>query len=775
VDTFTLDKIEFDEVRHILAGFCRCSLGAGLARKIGPSRKARVVRLWLGQTTQMVEAVRNVGLPPLGGVSDIREALTGATPGGGASGEDFAVIASTLETAGLVKEYLTALGESLDLLHDMAGGIGNFADDVEAIRAVVESDGTIRDDASDRLRKLRREIVATAQQIHEVIYGYLRQPDVRRLLQDVTVTLHADRYVLPVRVDNRGRLPGVVHRVSGSGATVFVEPNACVALNNQLADLRDDERAEIIRLLNELSLRLAGRIGPIGETLRMIAHVDLVSAKAQYAYQFDMVCPMLTTDGPLELAQARHPLLIDQAHQQERDGVRSEDRLTVVPIDVRLGSDFDLLVITGSNTGGKTVCLKTVALLAVMAHSGMHIPARRGATVPLLRDVLIDIGDEQSLQQSLSTFGAHVKRLKHILAKADRHTLVLLDELGAGTDPDEGGAIGQAVLDELLKIGCPAMITTHLSVLKAYAFNHDRVDNASVEFDTDTLSPTFRLHIGTPGESHAITVAAHLGMPGPLVAAARGHLSTQGRQFSKAIRATGQARKDAEAARAEAHTARLDAEDQAESFRRKLDEVDRLRDDFEGWLARLSEMSEGDEVYVASMNRTGRLVRLELHRQIAVVDVGDKQVEAPLRALMPEMGQTGVRRQLEAMRQDLLDQQRSSEAAAERAAELEADYKRRIGRLKRRNEEFDAWAAAVVSASPGDVVPSTASRARLRWSAWTYPPARPVSARPTARRWTCRSRPCSRRAAGSPRPRRRLRAKARQARTSATAPSVAAR
>ncbi|MCK4601230.1 MAG: hypothetical protein KAU28_02110, partial [Phycisphaerae bacterium] len=270
MDTFTLDKIEFDEVRRILAGFCRCSLGAGLARKIGPSRKEPIVRLWLGQTTQMVEAVRDAGLPPLGGVSDIRDALTRARPGGGASGEDFAAIASTLETAGLVKDYLAAVGDSLHHLRDMAGGIGDFTDDVEAIRAVVESDGTIRDDASGRLRKLRREITATAQQVHEVIYGYLRQPDVRRLLQDVTVTLHADRYVLPVRVDNRGRLPGVVHRVSGSGATVFVEPNACVALNNQLADLHDDERAEIIRLLNELSMRLAGRVGPIVDTLHTI-------------------------------------------------------------------------------------------------------------------------------------------------------------------------------------------------------------------------------------------------------------------------------------------------------------------------------------------------------------------------------------------------------------------------------------------------------------------------------------------------------------------------
>ncbi len=704
MDTFTLDKIEFDEVRRILAGFCRCSLGKELARQLGPSDEAGSVRLHLGQTTQMVDAVRDVGLAPLGGVTDIRESLVRVVPGGGADGEDFAAVASTLETTGLVKDYLTELPESLDLLHGLAREIGDFAEEVAAIRKVVESDGTIRDDASPRLARLRREITATAESVRKLIYGYLRQPAVRKLLQDATVTMHDDRYVLPVRVDNRGRLPGVVHRVSGSGATVFVEPSACVEVNNHLADLRDDERAEIIRLLNELSLLLVGQVEAIGETLVTIAQVDLVSAKAQYAYQFNMVCPTMTEAGPLEFTRARHPLLIDQAHRQLRDGVAEEDRMTVVPIDVRLGSDFDVLVVTGSNTGGKTVTLKTVALLAAMAHCGMHIPAAVGATVPLLTDILIDIGDEQSLEQSLSTFGAHVKRLRYILAKADPRTLVLLDELGAGTDPDEGGAIGQAVLDELRKIGCMAMVTTHLSVLKAYAFNHDRVDNASVAFDAETLSPTYHLHIGTPGESHAIAVAAHLGLPGNVVAAARGHLTNQGLQFSEAIRATGQARKTAEAARAEAHAARQAADAKEKTFQRKTEQLDRLGEDIKGWLAQLAEMSPGDDVYVSSMNRPGKLVRLELHKQLAVVDVDNRQIEIPLGALMPALGQDGVRQQLAAMRTSLLDQRRSSQQAAKRADDLATDYNRRLAELQKRYDAFDAWSAQVISASPGDAV-----------------------------------------------------------------------
>ncbi|MHC4563870.1 MAG: endonuclease MutS2 [Planctomycetota bacterium] len=705
MDSSTLDKVEFDEVRRILAGFCRCRLGAHLARRITPSRNIDQIARWLAETTQMVEALREIGLPPLGGVTDITEALDRAKPSGGAAGEDFADIAATLQAARGVREFLLALPETLDLLTSLAGGIGEFDEVVEAVSAVVASDGTILDDASDRLKRLRREIETIGQDIHEVIHGYLRQPEVRRLLQEATVTIHEDRYVLPVRTENRGRLPGVVHRTSGSGATVFVEPNACVRLNNQLADLRDDERAEIVRLLSELAVVVAHRADDITATLRRLAQVDLLAAKAQYAYQFDMACPDLSAEGPVELHQARHPLLIDQAWRQEKDGAGPEERHPVVPIDVRLGLDFDVLVITGSNTGGKTVALKTVALLVLMCQSGMHIPARRGAKLPLFRDVLIDVGDEQSLQQSLSTFGAHIKRLRHILQKADSHVLVLLDELGAGTDPDEGGAIGQAILDELRHRRCRAMVTTHLSVLKAYAFNHDRVDNASVDFDTQTLSPTFHLRIGTPGESHAITVADRLGLGGRVVGAARKHLSSQGKQFTKAIRATGDARKKAEAARADAHTAQLAAQVQAEDYDKKLGELQQVRGDFEAWLAHLPKLQAGDEVFVHSLGKAATLVRLELHKQKAVVDSGSVQVEVPIGELMPEMGQAGVREQIAALREQINQQLQRGRQAAEQARQMEKQYRHSLDDLRRRDEEFTQWVAQISTLRVGDEVP----------------------------------------------------------------------
>ena len=703
VDTFTLEKIEFDAIRQILRRLCRCSLGAKLAGKVRPSRQRETVEHWLEQTSQMVDAVRDVGLPPTGGIVDITEALTRAQPAGGADGEDFAAIAATLETMSLVRKHLLELDDSLYELQALGASIGEFDSQIAAIRRVVHSDGTVRSDASDRLQRIRRDIDATSQRVHDVIYSYLRQAEVRKLLQDTTVTMHQDRFVLPVRAENRGRLPGVVHRVSGSGATVFVEPTACVELNNHLTDLHDDERLEIVRLLSELAVMLTGKIAPIRESLSQMAHIDLLSAKAQYAQQFDLARPQLADDGILQIAQARHPLLVEQHYQQTRTLPKAECH-PVVPIAIRLGEDFDILVITGSNTGGKTVCLKTVALLAAMAQAGLHIPAHPSSRLPVFKDILIDIGDEQSLEQSLSTFGAHITRLKTILDAAGPDTLILLDELGSGTDPDEGGSIGQAVLDELRRTGCKAMVTTHLGVLKAYAFGHDRVDNASVAFDTDTLQPTYHLLIGTPGESHAITVAEHLGIPGRIIDGARKHLPKQGKMFSKAIRATQQARQDAEHARGQAREAEWQAETQAEAYQEKLDELALLRGDFEKWLTKLADMKPGDELFVPSLNKTGRLVRLQLHNQLAVLDVDHLQVEVPLRQLMPEYGQTNIRQEFGLLKQELLDAQDAAKKAYETAGKYEAESRTYAQQLRDKKAHFQRWTDAIATATPGDIV-----------------------------------------------------------------------
>ena len=705
MDAFTLKKTEFNEVRGILAGFCACSLGKALAAHLGPSRSPETVAGWLAQTSQMLQAIRDVSLPPLAGIADVREAVGRAHPGGGAGGEDFAAIASVLEALAALRSWLAALGEPLEAVRALAGEIGTFDVELRAIREVVESDGAIRDDASERLLRLRLEIRGTARQIRDVIYGYLQDPEVSQLLQNATVTLHGDRYVLPVKAENRGRLSGVVHRASNTGATVFIEPNACVELNNRLADLATDERREIERLLNVLSIHVQARSEDILRSLRAAAEADLIAAKAQYACQFDMTCPEVTENGPLQFTQARHPLLIDQAWRQEKEGLPADQRHAVVPVDLRLGSDFDLLVITGSNTGGKTVTLKTAALLVLMAQSGLHIPAQRGATMPVFHDVLLDVGDEQSLQQSLSTFGAHVKRVRFILARARKNCLVLLDELGSGTDPDEGAAIGQAVLDELRDIGCLGMVTTHLSALKAYAEITDRVRNASVDFDTTTLSPTYHLRIGTPGESHAITVAARLGIPRRIVAAARRHLTEQGKQFRRAIRSTAQARQVAEEARAQAVAAELAARTQQESYEAKLADLHRLQEEFETWLATLPQLKPGHEVPVPSLNKTGRLVRMELHRQIALVESDGVQVEVPLSDLMPDLGQQAVREQIATLRRQIMDQARQTEQGRAEAERMRDEYHRSLAQQRQRARQFDEWLGAIARLRVGDTVP----------------------------------------------------------------------
>ncbi len=687
MDSFTLEKIEFDAVRRILARFCSSKPGKDLAACISPSLNPRTITHWLRQVSQMVRAVGSVSLPPLGGVEDIAEPLQRARPGGGAGGEDFAAIASTLQAAENVRKYLDALPEDLETLSELAGRIPSFGEEIRAINSVINGDGSIRDDASPRLGRLRSQISETSQQIHDVIYGYLHQPQIRRLLQNVTVTLHEDRFVLPVKAQNRGRLTGVVHRSSGSGATVFVEPAASVELNNRLADFKADERAEIERLLEQLALQISARTGDIRRTVSVLGQVDLISAKAQYAYQNDMTCPQISERGPLDLHKARHPLLIEQA--------KRDDAKPVVPIDVRLGEDFDLLIITGSNTGGKTVALKTVALLSVMAQSGMHVPASAGSKLPVFRKIFIDVGDEQSLQQSLSTFGSHIGRINHVLRKADRSCLVLLDELGAGTDPDEGGAISQAVLDELRRIGCMAMVTTHLGVLKAYALNHRRADNASVEFDTKTLRPTYHLHIGTPGESHAITVAGRLGLPKRIVSNARRHLGRRGAQFRRAIRATGEARKEAEAARSKAREAHLAAESQMQNYEAELAEVNRIRNEFRDWLASIPQLKPGQEVFVASLNDKARLIRLELHKQQAVVESGNIQHEVPLGELMPDMGQLPIRRQIAELRDKIVAEARRTQSARSEAEHVRKEYKQSLSQLKQRQKRFDAWLEGV--------------------------------------------------------------------------------
>jgi len=627
MDRHTLEKLEFAKVCEIVARHARTALGRQLAHRIRPSSKVHQVTYWLDQVRQMQAWIERRGLPPFAGVGDIRALITKAVPPSVLEPPELADVRACLRATGAIVDWLAHLPDDFAALKNVAARVGDYRSLAERIDRVIDERAQIRDDASSRLAKIRRQIADAERSIKKVYERLLKSPDVLKVLQYPSVTFHGDRLVLPVRAECRSQIEGIVHRSSDSGATLFIEPAEVVKLNNVIVSLRQEENEEIGRLLWQLSHLIQLNAEGILQTLQALAVLDLIAAKAILAKTEGWVVPAVVDSGPMRLRQVRHPLLIELHRQQAKDGA---DPKPVVPIDVRLGDDFDVLIVTGPNTGGKTVALKTVGLAAVMAQAGLPIPAEDGSQLPVYRDVLIDVGDEQSLQQSLSTFSAHLKRILSILRRANEKTLVLLDELGSGTDPDEGAAIGQAILDELIRRKAPTIITTHLGVLKGYAYRHERADNAAVEFDVATLQPTYRLRIGEPGNSNAIEIARRLGMPQPLLKAAREHLAGKYRALSRAIEGTLESRRRAEAARQEAEQAALAAKQAEAEYRRQAEQLKAEQEAFRKWMERITSLRPGDRVRLRRFDREATVVRMLLHKQAVVVDSRGIEIEVPL-------------------------------------------------------------------------------------------------------------------------------------------------
>ncbi|MCP4247021.1 MAG: DNA strand exchange inhibitor protein [bacterium] len=635
MDDHTLDKLEFDAVRLALAAHCSCALGKQLAARIQPSPEVKQVRLWLGQTADMlaVSGEGQPGYPPLAGVHDLREHLRAASTPAGLEAEGLASVAETLGATGPLRVWVEAVSPEAPRLAKLGERIGDFSVPAATIGAAIDARGRVRDDASPKLTSIRRTIDKARDQIGTVTARLLKLPRVLRMLQYANATFHNDRVVLPLRSEHRGRVPGIVHRSSDSGATLFVEPAECVELNNSIVRMREQERKEIGRILSALTALVRDNTPQILRTLAAIAILDLIAAKARYGRQRDCLCPEIRDDQTLYLYQARHPVLLDLMSDNDspsRETDADEEPRSVVPIDLRLGDDFDLLVITGPNTGGKTVALKTIGLMVVMAQSGIPIPAAPGSELPVFRDVFIDVGDEQSLQQSLSTFSAHMSNILSVVKRCGSGSLVLFDEVGAGTDPDEGAAIGRALIDELLRVGAKAVVSTHLSALKSIAFTHPRTDNAAVEFDTATCRPTFRLLLGEPGNSNALTVAQRLGMPERLIQAARGHLDDSHRQLQRAIDGTLESRRQAESARRAALAAKLDADRSCEEYESQRRDLSAEQDRYRNWVSWINELDPGDPVYIRSFETEARVVRMHLHKQFALVNAGAMDFEIPL-------------------------------------------------------------------------------------------------------------------------------------------------
>jgi len=508
--TKSVATLEYPKIIERLVRECAFSASKELAQQLTPSADVDEVRRRLSYTT---EALRLMDLRPDAGVRgarDVRPDVVAAELGAMLTPGDLIDVLVTLRASGYVAKIITRLDDSFPLLKALAVDMPSRPALESHIEESISEDGEVLDSASPDLRRLRSEIRGAQQRLQERLGTLVNE--FRSALQEPIITMRSDRYVLPVRAEARGQVKGIVHDQSGSGATVFVEPLVVVEMNNRLRQLHIAERQEVERILTELSAEVA-KDGPyVRLAVELLAELDLHLAKARYASLINASEPKMNTQGRLKLVAARHPLLTGK----------------VVPIDFRLGEEFTMVVITGPNTGGKTVALKTVGLLCLMAQAGLHIPARDDSELPVYQDVFSDIGDEQSIEQSLSTFSSHLSRIVEILRDATPGCLVLLDELGAGTDPSEGSALARAILTHLSERGVETIATTHYSELKVFAHERPGIANASVEFDVETLSPTYRLSIGLPGRSNALAIATRLGLPQEIVGHAREFLGSEG-------------------------------------------------------------------------------------------------------------------------------------------------------------------------------------------------------------------------------------------------------
>ncbi|HEX9495269.1 MAG TPA: endonuclease MutS2 [Candidatus Limnocylindria bacterium] len=537
----TLGTLEFTRVRELLAERTSFAPGRERALALVPESELSQAERLQDETAAAKALQRAKPSAGLRGAQDIRDALRRADLGGVLEPEQLIAVAATVQSARSLFEEIHD--------HPPLAARARFARPPAELAAAIEhaigGSGEVLDRASAALATARSELRASQAALQRRIDGLLRS-DLARYLQDPIVTQRGGRYVIPVKSEYRGAVKGIVHDQSASGATVFIEPLEVLEANNRVREAELAEQQEVQRILDGLSRSVERASEDLHATLEALSVLDVILAKAQLAEAWSSERPALNDQGRLDLIDARHPLLIDRG-------------TPVVPIDVRLGTDFRVLVITGPNTGGKTVTLKTIGLLALMAAAGLQLPAERGSSVPVVRRIFADIGDEQSIAQSLSTFSSHLRNVVATLADAQAGDLALLDEVGAGTDPDEGAALAMAVLETLLARGILVAASTHYPELKAFALNTPGVTNASVEFDAETLRPTYRVHVGLPGASNAFAIASRLGLDQDVLAKAETHLSDLHRSLERTLREAERQRTELASSLEEARVAEADA------------------------------------------------------------------------------------------------------------------------------------------------------------------------------------------------------------------------
>jgi DNA mismatch repair protein MutS2 len=616
MDAKTLAVLEFPKVRAHLAGFCDFSASAELARALAPTPDLDAARERLAATGEARKLLVQQDIT-IGGAHDIRKQVDLAARGGVLEPKELLDVQSTLVSMRDLRRFFEKHAGDYPRLAETALRLPAPSGLVEAISQAIADNGEVLDNASDKLAGIRREVRVAYDRLMARLQRYLTDPATASKLQEALITQRDGRYVIPLRAEFKGQVKSIVHDQSSTGATLFVEPLAVVELNNTYRELQLAERDEIRRILAALSSQVGGLTGEIVPGVAALAELDLAFAKAKYAEEMHASEPVLhslsaTRHSPsaIRLLNARHPLL---------------DAATVVPITIDPAQGTFAIIITGPNTGGKTVSLKTVGLLALMAQSGLHIPAQSGSGLPCFQAVYADIGDEQSIEQSLSTFSGHVTNIVHILKKADARALVILDELGAGTDPQEGSALARAILAHLLERGATTFVATHYPELKTFAHSTPGVVNASLEFDIQTLRPTYHLVIGLPGRSNALAIAQRLGLPEAVVAAARSAINPADLRADKLLGDIHRQRKLAFKESEKAERARSEARRLERELATRLDKIEEERQKV------LEQARAEGELEVELLKAQLEMLRKELKKArqpLEAVEVIEEKVEA---------------------------------------------------------------------------------------------------------------------------------------------------
>lgn len=513
----TLRILEYYKIIEQLTGFATCPAGKRMCEKLKPSTDRIEIQKNQEETRDALTRVYQHGSLSFSGVYPIGEAMKRVAVGASLSVAELLDVAKLLKVAERARQYgeqetdkndegLAKRQDSLTSYFDSLMPLEHLA---REINRCILSEDEIADDASSALKEIRRDMKAINAKVHDVLSGIVAKQTNQVMLQDAIVTMRNGRYCIPVKSEYKGQFPGMVHDQSSKGSTFFIEPMAVVNLNNELKELVAKEAMEIEKILSSLSEQVATYRESIERNVELLTKLDFIFAKASFAKSYDGTEPELNTEGVVEIKQGRHPLL---------------DKHKVVPVDIRLGEEFTMLIITGPNTGGKTVSLKTLGLFTLMGQSGLHIPAFQGSKLAIFKDVFADIGDEQSIEQSLSTFSSHMSNIVYIMKHADKDTLVLFDELGGGTDPVEGSALAIAILNDLHNQDIRCMATTHYSELKTFAMTTEGIENACCEFNVETLSPTYKLLIGIPGKSNAFAIAKKLGLSNEVIESAKSQI-----------------------------------------------------------------------------------------------------------------------------------------------------------------------------------------------------------------------------------------------------------